>query len=90
MHYAARLRGISSVETFNSFGVPEPLTDASSTTTSDTPVTLGSWNIVSSKVFSIIDRRPRAPVPLRIEVAAICRTAPSVNVNVTPSIANNF
>ncbi len=46
--------------------------------------------MVSSKVLSMIERSPRAPVPRRIDVAAICRTAPSVKVSFTPSTANSF
>jgi hypothetical protein len=58
-------------------------------TTSSTPSRLGRSNMVSSKMISIIDRRPRAPVLRSIAFLEIAPSASSAKVRSTSSISNS-
>ena len=50
----------------------------------------GISNIISVIIFSIIERKPLAPVFNSIALSTIASIASSLNSNSTPSISNNF
>src|SRR3569833_199212 len=71
-------------------GSLRPSTTSLSTTTSVTPSMLGRSNIVSSRMPSTIERRPRAPVLRLMARSAIAVRASSVKVRSTSSSSNSF
>src|SRR5512135_2228938 len=58
-------------------------------TTSSTPSRLGRSNMVSSRMASIIERRPRAPVLRSIALRAMAPSASSASVRSIDSISNS-
>ena len=67
-----------------------PLAEDLSTVTLITSCISGRSNIVLSKMFSIIDLKPLAPVFLLIAFLAISSIASSLNSNSTFSNSNNL
>src|SRR6516225_1208904 len=66
-----------------------PSTTSFEITTSSTPSRLGRSNMVSSRIPSMIERRPRAPVLRSMALRAIAPSASSASVRSIDSISNS-
>src|SRR6266404_5244337 len=70
-------------------GEPVPSTTCFEITTSSTPSRLGRSNMVSRRMLSRIERRPRAPVLRSIALRAMAPSASSARLRSTLSISNS-
>src|SRR5580704_14448685 len=66
-----------------------PSTTSLEITTSSTPSRLGRSNMVSSRMLSMIERRPRAPVLRSIALRAMAPSASSAKLRSMLSISNS-
>src|SRR5262249_3503934 len=66
-----------------------PSTTSCEITTSSTPSRLGRSNMVSSRIPSMIERRPRAPVLRSMALRAMAPSASSTSVRSIDSISNS-
>lgn len=78
----------SCVKTY--LGLPFPVTLSLVIITSKTSLRVGISNIMPTIIFSIIERRPLAPVFLSTAFSAIASIASSSKVKRTPSISKSF
>src|SRR5437016_1929042 len=72
-----------------SSGRAVPSTTSFEITTSSTPSRLGRSNMVSSRIPSMIERRPRAPVLRSMALRAMAPSASSASVRSIDSISNS-
>ena len=81
--------GPAALPLFNDLTTDAAVPAPASITTSSTPRRLGSSNIVSSKMPSMIDRKPRAPVFRSIAFFEMVRSESSAKLSCTSSISNS-